>query len=142
MSKIKMSPEWWRDYRKKRAAELRLYEKSRRQTPKRKQQRHASEALRRVRRRSEKNREEQFLVAASHPLLDWAKTLVNKGRKPRTSTKTLLFKEEALAEDLVSVAVLAKLDNKNPEEEIRRYKGAEQQWWWHTCQILAESEDV
>ena len=105
----KQSPEWWREYRLRRAKELREYNRKRRQQPKVKAQRQASENRRRARIRGA-----QEPLPQLHPELRHG--------------QVLSFWEDELRLDLIQEAALARLEGRDPLEAMKVYRAREMRW--------------
>lgn len=119
----KMSAEWWREYRR-RNPRLRGYNRERRQDATVRAQRHAQEVRRRSRLRAmARERLDQFSV--THELIEWARSIVNIPSRGAV----FMFKEEVLSEDLVSEAILARLEGRDPLAAVQQYRAQEVAWW-------------
>lgn len=105
-----MPPEWWREYRRRRCEELRAYNRERRQTPKVREQRRASEARRRAK--------QAVLAQEPLPML-----------YPHLQRGTAVsFWEDELRLDLEQEAALARLEGRCPVEAVRKYRAREAAW--------------
>lgn len=113
-----MPAEWWREYRRRRAASLRAYNKARRQQPKLKAQRRAAEIRRRARRREEQ----------SHPL-PLLMPHLQRGA-------ALSFWDDELRLDLAQEAALAELEGRDPREAVQAYLARENAWRKITVPLL------
>jgi len=105
-----MSPEWWREYRRRRGESLREYNRDRRKQPKVKAQRHASEA----RRRAKVGPVDVEPVPSLFPELQHG--------------SALSFWEDELRMDLAQEAELARLEGRCPVEAVKQYRGREIAW--------------
>ena len=104
-----MPPEWWREYRLRRGESLRAYNRLRRQQPRLKAQRHASEARRRARQHVDLTPLPALYPALCHG-------------------SALSFWEDELRMDLAQEAELARLEGRCPVEAVRQYRGREMAW--------------
>lgn len=116
-----MTAAWWREYRVRRATELRAYNRRRRSEPKVRAQRHASEQRRRSRIRAA---ELANVVQLRHPLLDAAAALV----PIRAPGRLLRFRPEMTAEDARSEAVVALIEGRDPVAAVAAFRARERAW--------------
>lgn len=116
-----MPPEWWREYRRRRQEHLREYNRQRRQTPKLKAQRRASEQRRLAKKRP---------PPCPDPLPPLYPSL--------QVGKYLSFWEDELRLDLAQEAWLAVLEGNDPEEAVARYRRREINWKHHTGPFLLD----
>lgn len=108
-----MPAEYWRDYRRRHAAELREYNRQRRKLPRVRAQRHAFEAQRRMRLRA---------ARASLPVpIPMLYPHLQRGG-------ALSFWEDELRIDLAQERHLAILEGRDPDDAVRRYRAREMGW--------------
>ena len=126
-----MNAAWWRDYRRRRSAELREYNRARRRQAKVRAQRHAQEARRRARRRVE------AVIPGlhvGHELFEQARAIV----RDITPMAVLKSRVELDREDARSEAVLAALEERDPELAAIGYLRSEATWRRLTRPLLGE----
>lgn len=128
----KQSAEWWREYRRRKAEVLRAYNRERRQSPKLKAQRKASEARRRQRLRSLACKDDdRILPFCGCELYKIARQIV--GQRP-ASGSVLTWSNELLWEDAIEEVVLALIEDRDPVFAVKEFRSKERMWKKVTCQ--------
>lgn len=112
-------PEWWREYRRRRADHLREYNRQRRQQPKLKAQRKASEKRRRAKRCLDEEPLPVLMPGLQHG-------------------SHYSFWEDELRLDLAQEAALAVLEGRCPEEAVKAYRAREYAWRRVTGPLVCE----
>ena len=123
---------YWRDYRARNAERIREYNRQRRQQPKIKAQRHASEERRRAKARLAEQSAPMAAMPTGHSLYSQAQELLGS---TRSSGRALKWQSELDHEDATQIAVLALLEGGDPSPAVKAFRSAQRAWMLSTTQI-------